>query len=89
MITCKDCLTAVNHYLDGELSEADVAHVRDHLEACPPCQHLFAFERTWRQVVRTRCRTQQAPEGLRERILSALVFERVRVRRRRPGPADE
>lgn len=78
MITCKDCLRAIHHYLDRELEEQDVAHVRDHLHGCPPCLDLFQFEAAWRGVVRGRCREQVAPETFRERILATLREEQRR-----------
>lgn len=82
MITCKACLRAINHYLDRELEEQDVLHVRDHLDACPPCLDLFQFEAGWRGLVRGRCREQVAPDTLKERILARLHEERQRAERR-------
>lgn len=89
MITCKDCLRALHHFLDNELSDDDVGHVKIHLDSCPPCQELFAFEISIRRLIRVRCLEQHAPETLRERILAALHAERLRVsqRHRRRGTA--
>lgn len=82
MSTCSDCLRALHHFLDRELSEEDLVHVKLHLDACPPCQELFAFEISIRRLIRVRCLEQHAPETLRERILSALQAERLRASRR-------
>ena len=82
MITCKDCLQALYPYVDRELSEEDITQVRLHLEECAGCLHLFRFEESLRRLVRVRCREQQAPDALRERVLARLAEERLR----REGP---
>ncbi|MDQ3810412.1 MAG: mycothiol system anti-sigma-R factor [Chloroflexota bacterium] len=78
MITCANCLQALQPYIDRELSDADVAQVRLHLEACRGCLHLYEFEESVRRLVRVRCREQQAPDGLRARIEACLAAERQR-----------
>lgn len=89
MISCRDCLRALHHFLDRELSDDDVGHVRLHLDSCPPCQELLTFEMSIRRLIRVRCLEQHAPETLRERILAALEAERLRAaqRQRRRGTA--
>ncbi len=37
MFTCKDSIHSLLEYVDGELSEAQAAELREHLRACPPC----------------------------------------------------
>lgn len=85
MTTCRDCLRALHHFLDREISEEDVVHVKLHLDSCPPCQELFTFEISIRRLIRVRCLEQHAPETLRERILATLHAERLRVSQRRRG----
>jgi mycothiol system anti-sigma-R factor len=84
VINCRDCASALNPYLDRELSDEDLLQVRDHLEACGGCLHLFQFEESVRRLVRVRCQEQGAPESLRQRITLRLAIERTRLQERRP-----
>jgi len=84
VINCRDCARALNPYLDRQLSDEDVVQVREHLEACGGCQHLFQFEESLRRLVRVRCQEQSAPQSLRERITIRLEMERTRIQRLRP-----
>ena len=82
MIVCRDCVQALQPYVDRELSDEDVALVRLHLDSCRGCLHLFEFEASLRRLVRTRCQEQQAPEGLRQRVIACLAAERERQEQR-------
>jgi len=84
VINCRDCASALNPYLDRELSDDDVVQVRAHLEACGGCLHLFQFEESLRRLVRVRCQELSAPQSLRERITLRLAMERTRLQRLRP-----
>ena len=85
MITCTNCLQALHPYIDRELSDEDIVQVQLHLNACGDCLHLYQFHTSLRRLVRVRCREQQAPSTLRERVELALSAERAR-RRRPAGP---
>jgi mycothiol system anti-sigma-R factor len=82
VINCRDCLQALNPYIDRELSDDDITHVRDHLEACGSCLHLYRFEASLRRLVRVRCQEQGAPESLKAKIALTLASERLRIERR-------
>ena len=82
MINCQNCLRALNPYLDRELSDEDILQVRQHLEACGVCMHLYQFQESLRRLVRVRCQEQSAPESLRTRIAMTLAMERTRLQRR-------
>ena len=86
MINCRDCATALNPFLDRELSDEDVVQVRSHLEACAGCMHMYQFEESLRRLVRVRCQEQGAPESLRARVSISLAVEQKRLEqiRRRP-----
>lgn len=84
MITCRSCLEALHPYIDRELSDADIVQVREHLDGCRGCLHLYQFEASVRRLVRVRCQEQQAPDTLRERIEACLATERARLEQRRP-----
>lgn len=85
MINCKDCLRALNSYIDRELSDEDIVHVRQHLDGCRGCLHLYGFEESVRRLVRKRCLEQAAPDSLRARISVRLELERTRLERRTPA----
>jgi len=42
-MNCRDCVTALNPFIDRELSDDDVVQVRAHLEDCGGCLHLYQF----------------------------------------------
>lgn len=87
MINCQYCLRALNPYIDRELSDDDIVAVRDHLEACSGCLHLYQFQESVRRLVRVRCQEQGAPESLRTRISVTLEIERQRIQKREPRPS--
>jgi mycothiol system anti-sigma-R factor len=76
----------LNPYLDRELSDEDIVHVRQHLEVCGGCVHVYQFEESLRRLVRVRCQEQGAPESLRVKISMSLAVERLRQQQhtRRP-----
>jgi mycothiol system anti-sigma-R factor len=86
MINCRDCVQALNVYIDRELSDEDIVHVREHLVSCGGCLHLYKFQESLRRLVRVRCQEQSAPETLRERITVTLAKERLRQERRGQQP---
>jgi anti-sigma factor RsiW len=56
-------------YIDGMLSDAEVAEAREHLEACPPCEKRYRFEERLRHFVRVST-DEPMSDGLRERLAS-------------------
>jgi len=86
VINCRDCVQALNSFLDRELSDDDVIQVRGHLEECGGCMHMYQFEESVRRLVRVRCQEQGAPESLKTRIALSWALERKRLDqvRRRP-----
>lgn len=71
---CRDTIKRLYHYLDGELTEDRRRAIQRHLDECSPCLEAFDFEADLRSVVASRCR-DTVPEGLRERVASALLRE--------------
>jgi mycothiol system anti-sigma-R factor len=86
VINCRDCVRALNRYIDRELSDEDIVQVRGHLEACGGCLDAYKFEESVRRLVRVRCQEQGAPESLRVRIEASLAIERVRQEQQRRPP---
>jgi mycothiol system anti-sigma-R factor len=84
-------LQALNPYIDRELDDDDIAHVRSHLDECRGCLHQYQFQESVRRLVRVRCQELSAPEGLRAKIALSLAMERMRQQQRRPprgAPTD-
>jgi mycothiol system anti-sigma-R factor len=88
VINCGDCAKALNSYIDRELSDEDIIQVRQHLDACGGCLHVYQFEESLRRLVRVRCLEQGAPESLRAKISVSLAMERLRLEQRRRPPHD-
>lgn len=84
MINCTSCLEALHPYIDRELSDDDIVQVREHLDACRGCLHLYQFEASLRRLVRVRCQEQLAPDSLRAKISACLANERQKQEQRRP-----
>jgi mycothiol system anti-sigma-R factor len=69
--TCQEALHDLERYLDGELPDADLSQIREHLAACYPCADRATFEEQLRALIRERC-AEKAPAGLTERIRAQL-----------------
>ncbi|WP_110208728.1 mycothiol system anti-sigma-R factor [Nocardioides daejeonensis] len=75
---CADYLERIVYLIDNELDEADCSVVRLHLEECGPCLQKYDLERTVKQIVARSC-SEQAPDGLRQRVLVQLREVQVRI----------
>jgi anti-sigma factor (TIGR02949 family) len=64
---CPEALARLDTYLDGEMTEAEIADVSAHLARCYPCGDRADFERHLREVVRS-CAAEVAPAGLLEKV---------------------
>lgn len=67
-------LKRLYNYLDGELSETEIAEIRDHLAHCPPCESEYSIESMLKELVKRSC-CETAPERLRARIRERIVVE--------------
>jgi anti-sigma factor (TIGR02949 family) len=74
-IDCQDALDRLYEYIDEELTPDRAEEVRAHLEKCAPCLAVSEFETAYIRFLEARTRAQQAPEGLRKRVLEQLLFE--------------
>lgn len=68
---CNETLHEIYHFLDGEVTDEQRAHIRRHLEDCPPCFEAFDFEAEIKAFVANRCR-EVSPEALRAKIAEAI-----------------
>jgi anti-sigma factor RsiW len=74
---CRDRISLLGSYLDGELGAAKLIELDEHVVGCETCreevQLLRAMRGSLKRVVRT-----PAPSGFRDRIGNAMAAERVR-----------
>lgn len=70
---CRESLTELYWFLDGELTIERRSLIRRHLEACNGCLETYDFEAELRVALSTSCRERQLPPGLRERIAQVLA----------------
>ena len=68
---CVTTLDRLNAYVDRELTEAEMAEVRRHLDDCPPCAHYFHLQEQMKLLVRKGC-PEHAPQTLLTRVLENL-----------------
>ncbi len=69
---CLQALADLESYLDGELPDARLASIRQHIEACFPCTGRATFEEQLRALVRDGC-AESAPSSLITRIEAILA----------------
>lgn len=68
MPDCNKTLRELQLFLDGELAGEQYQHVLGHLDECIECYHAFDFQAELKLVIAKKCRTEQMPAGLLERI---------------------
>lgn len=72
MLECERILRQLYQFLDRELSESEIAQVKQHLDRCPPCHDHVRLEASVRRLVRTTCAGDLAPAHLRGFIREKL-----------------
>jgi mycothiol system anti-sigma-R factor len=70
---CRDVLDRVYEYLDGEMSEDDMARVRHHLDECDPCLTQYELNTALKALLRRGCACEPAPRDLRARIMVRIT----------------
>ena len=68
-VPCSEVLEQVYAYLDHEISEADCADIREHLEECGPCLREYGLEDAIKKLVARHCGCDPVPVDLRSKIL--------------------
>lgn len=76
MLSCKDSISLVMDFLNGEMSVEEESHLRKHLEGCPSCSD---FMNTYRADPRRRWRTV-VPRGNEVRPQAELPSVGLRLR---------
>lgn len=70
-MNCHEFRVQIFTYMDGEVTITEHREITRHLDGCPPCTEVLAYEVRIREVVATRC-CETAPDDLRARLMIAL-----------------
>jgi mycothiol system anti-sigma-R factor len=73
---CKRVGQMVFLFFDNEMTDADLAPFRAHVESCPPCAHKIDYTEKLLLLFRHRCARCSAPVTLRRRILVSFQHRR-------------
>lgn len=73
MIPCEEALSLVHDFLDGELEGVSHDQVKAHFDACQRCYPHLRLEEHYRQAIRRAGSEQQAPEGLKVKLMKLLA----------------
>lgn len=80
--SCRALAPAVDTYLDGELSPAQVVEVESHMSLCACCRERVTLARALRASAQ-KVVPLRAPTSLRERVKMSMEAERARKQRER------
>mgnify|MGYP001827070657 CR=1 FL=1 len=72
---CTKAVASVYPFIDGALTGTQLASMRSHLEACPPCAAAVQFQVGLKGLVQQSVRHQadaEVPTGLSERIFGRI-----------------
>jgi mycothiol system anti-sigma-R factor len=78
-VDCSEVLERVWLYLDGEIEDADVHEIREHLDECAPCLRQYGLDQAVKVLVARSCGGDPAPEGLRSRVVARLQQVQVEI----------
>ncbi|GAA2215869.1 mycothiol system anti-sigma-R factor [Nonomuraea monospora] len=70
---CREVLDKVYTYLDGELTEGDVAEIRVHLDECSPCLKEYDLDKAIKALVHKHCGCDPVPADLRSKVLARIA----------------
>ena len=76
---CSEVLERVYWYLDGEVSEDDCDHIRQHLDECGPCLREYGLEEVVKRLVHKCCGQEAVPGELRTKVLSRIAAVRQEI----------
>ena len=71
-IDCRQVLTRIELYLDGELDVSLHAEVHDHLGTCGDCAGRSEFQRRLKDMLRAKCGCDEVPPALLKRVHAIL-----------------
>jgi mycothiol system anti-sigma-R factor len=68
MISCREALSVVYEFLDGELEDESHARVKAHFDVCRSCYPHLKLEESFRAALRKAAVGEGAPQELKARI---------------------
>ena len=71
--TCEEVFRRLNDYLDRELSPAEMAMVKEHLETCAQCASEHAFEESVLRELKNKLRRIDLPQSLVDKVAAILT----------------
>lgn len=74
-VDCRQAVSELYTYLDGELTEERRVDIKVHLDLCEPCGSAAGFESELRVVIAQKCQ-DHVPDALIARVAAALDAER-------------
>lgn len=77
---CREVIEKVYLYLDREIGEADCERIRVHLDECLPCLRAYGLEEQVKLLVHRACGCEQAPDGLRLKVMQRIESVRLEWR---------
>jgi len=75
--TCEEVFRRLNDYLDRELSPAEMAMVKEHLDTCGQCASEHAFEASVLQELKSKLRRIDLPQSLLDKVAAILAEARL------------
>lgn len=73
MISCRDAMSKLQEFIDGELHGLSNEEVETHFEVCTRCYPHLAMEKNFRTRVQAALGQPDVPEGLRNRVMEMLA----------------
>lgn len=77
MFTCRESVDLLIDFVDGTLPAAEADHLREHMDACPPCVEFLQSYRATPTLCR-RALARQMPREVADRL---AAFLRARLHR--------
>ena len=71
--TCEEVFRRLNDYLDRELSAAEMALVKEHLDTCGQCASEHAFEASVLRELKSKLRRIDLPQSLIDKVAAILA----------------
>lgn len=68
---CEEALGKIHEYIDGEMPDADLRAMKEHLQRCSPCEDAKDFEAALQTVISSRC-AEKIPESLKSKLLDMV-----------------
>lgn len=67
-MNCLDVASNLQLFIDEELPNPEMEHMRGHLGACPECNHRFESERLFKQTLKEKLPKRAASPAMREDV---------------------